>query len=154
MIRSAAETDIASIIDVAIDAGLFSPDEAMFLEDELKKHFSANTGDSYLLVIELDGDPVGGAYLELAKATDGAWYLMMIAIRAIVQGRGHGRALITYAESLLKEDNQRILFVETSGTDGFAQTREFYLKCGYEREAQVRDYYATDEDMVLFRKLL
>lgn len=154
MIRSAVDADTASIIGVAVDAGLFSTDEAVFLEDEFKKHFSANDAGGHLLVMDIDGETAGVAYLEPAKATDSAWYLVMIAIRAAVQGKGHGRALITYAESLLKEDNQRILFVETSGSDDFAQTREFYLKCGYEREAQIRDYFAAGEDMVLFRKLL
>ncbi len=59
-----------------------------------------------------------------------------------------------YVEKTLQESGQRVLLVETSGSEDFALTRKFYTKCGYEQEARVRDYYAAGEDMVLFRKVL
>lgn len=59
-----------------------------------------------------------------------------------------------YVEDALRASGQRVLLVETSGLPAFALTRKFYVKCGYEKEAQVRDYYAPGDDMVLFRKVL
>jgi RimJ/RimL family protein N-acetyltransferase len=47
-----------------------------------------------------------------------------------------------------------MLLVETSGLPDFERTRAFYLKCGYEEEAHIRDFYATGEDKVVFRKVL
>ena len=54
----------------------------------------------------------------------------------------------------LRKKGQRMLIIETSGLDGFALTRRFYLKHGYEEEARIRDYYQKGEDKVVFRKVL
>jgi hypothetical protein len=48
----------------------------------------------------------------------------------------------------------RMLIVETSGSPDFERTRKFYIQCGYEEEARIRDFYATDDDKVVFRKVL
>jgi ribosomal protein S18 acetylase RimI-like enzyme len=104
-------------------------------------------------------DPAGSAwqahaYYEPARATDGTWYLTLIAVRREVQGQGRGAALLHDVEHLLQAQGQRVLLVETSGLPAFARTRTFYTKCGYVEEARVRDYYAAGDDMVLFRKVL
>ena len=46
----------------------------------------------------------------------------------------------------------RILIVETLGTDEFLQTREFYLKNGFDEEARIRDFYEDGGDKVVFWK--
>jgi len=87
-------------------------------------------------------------------ATDRTWELLMIAVKGDIQGKGRGTALLKHVENNLRTSGQRLLLVETSGLSTFARTRNFYLKCGYEQEARVRDYYAEGEDMILFRKVL
>jgi RimJ/RimL family protein N-acetyltransferase len=47
-----------------------------------------------------------------------------------------------------------MLLVETSGLPDFERTRTFYAKCGYEEEARIRDFYAVNDDKVVFRKVL
>ena len=49
---------------------------------------------------------------------------------------------------------ERLLLVETSGTDGFEASRRFYERCGYEVDAVIRDYWAPGDDKVVFRRLL
>ena len=44
--------------------------------------------------------------------------------------------------------------VETSGTNEFTRTRNFYQLLGYENEARIRDYYDAGDDKVVFRKSL
>lgn len=48
----------------------------------------------------------------------------------------------------------RMLLVETSGLPDFERTRRFYMKCGCEEEARIRDFYTTGDDKVVFRKVL
>jgi hypothetical protein len=38
--------------------------------------------------------------------------------------------------------------------DFLEKTRAFYLKCGYDLEARIRDYYTEGDDKVTFRKAL
>ena len=68
--------------------------------------------------------------------------------------QGFGRALTQAVEKTLADEGERLLIVETSGTEDFAQARAFYEKCGYEKEAQIRDFYADGDDKIIFRKKL
>ena len=65
-----------------------------------------------------------------------------------------GAALRHAAEQHLKEIGQRILIVDTSGTDDFALTRKCCAQNGYEEEARIRDFWAEGDDKVIFRKAL
>jgi ribosomal protein S18 acetylase RimI-like enzyme len=48
----------------------------------------------------------------------------------------------------------QVLIVETSSTDQYARTREFYPKQGYTEEARIRRFYGPDDDKVVYWKLL
>lgn len=80
--------------------------------------------------------------------------MLALAIHPDLQGRGLGAALVTAAEGNLKERGQRLIIVDTSGTDDFALTRKFYAQNGYEEEARIRDFWASGDDKVTFRKAL
>ncbi|MEM6358259.1 MAG: GNAT family N-acetyltransferase, partial [Pseudomonadota bacterium] len=75
-------------------------------------------------------------------------------VRPDLQGKRLGTALVQAAESYLKDKGQRILIVDTSGTDDFALTRKFYAQNGYDEEARIRDFWAEGDDKVIFRKAL
>lgn len=65
-----------------------------------------------------------------------------------------GVSLLRHIEQKLAIRGERILLVETSGLENFKGTREFYRKCGYEKEAAIREFYQAGEDKIIFRKLL
>jgi ribosomal protein S18 acetylase RimI-like enzyme len=48
------------------------------------------------------------------------------------------------------ERGERILLVETAGTDDFKYVREFYRQNGYEEEARIREFYAAGIDKIVF----
>ncbi len=77
-----------------------------------------------------------------------------IAIHPAYQGQGRETTLLRYIEKTLTERGGRMLVVETSGAPDFENTREFYIKNGYEREGCIRDFYAAGYDKVIFRKVL
>jgi ribosomal protein S18 acetylase RimI-like enzyme len=153
MIRSATPDETPPIVDLAVAAGLFAAEDAHVVETLMRDHFARGRDEGHrCLVSAPDGRPVAVAYAQPAPATDRAWYLTMIAVAPERQGRGDGTALLGHLESALRDDGQRLLLVETSGSPAFARTRRFYDGLGYEQEARVRDFYETGDDMVLFRK--
>jgi ribosomal protein S18 acetylase RimI-like enzyme len=86
--------------------------------------------------------------------TDRTWNLQLIAIHPDRQGQGRGAALLHYVEKTLAARKGRMLLVETSGLPDFDRTRAFYVKCGYQEEARIRDFYTTGDDKIVFRKVL
>lgn len=61
---------------------------------------------------------------------------------------------MSHIEEHLAAEGQRVLIVETSGTDALARTREFYRLCQYDQESRIRDFYADGDDKITFRKAL
>jgi ribosomal protein S18 acetylase RimI-like enzyme len=155
MIRPITEDDSVAVSQLAVDAGLFPPEEIVFIEKMMSDFFGHNIREAHECVVDVEGSELlGVAYYEPALATDRTWYLTMIGVRRDHQGQGRGAALMRYVEDALRERGERILLVETSGTTEFVLTRKFYEKLGYHEEASVRDYFTVGDDMVLFRKVL
>ena len=154
MIRPTTPDDTEALVALTVATGVFSADEAGFLDKMFADYFSRNINEGHLCVTDEAGEPRGVAYYSPAMATDGTWYLLLIAVRPDCQGHGHGKALLQYVEEDLRASGQRVLLVETSGLPSFERTRTFYANCGYEEEARVRDFYVAGDDMVLFRKAL
>ena len=46
------------------------------------------------------------------------------------------------------------IYLETSSTEKYIPTREFYLRCNYKIEAQIKDFYDDGDDKVIFVKRL
>ncbi|MBK6785246.1 MAG: hypothetical protein IPG79_16975 [Saprospiraceae bacterium] len=46
------------------------------------------------------------------------------------------------------------MIVDTSGTDDFRLTRNFYEKLGYNKEAVIRDFWKEGDDKVIYWKKL
>ena len=155
MIRPITPEDSATIIALAVAAGLFGENETDALGKVLADYFAGNgdPADSWIIDDE-DGETCGVAYSTPAPMTDGTWYVKMIAVQPDRQGSGRGMAIMQHIELALRASRQRVLLVETSGLPEFERTRSFYVKCGFNEEARVRDFYKAGDDMVVFRKSL
>lgn len=148
--RKMAPPDVAHMVRLAIATGLFPPDASEFLEGAARTWFAGGPGE--WVVDEVAGDVVGVAFFEPRPATDRVWALTMIAVDPSRQAGGRGSALLHHVEGVLRERQQRLLVVETSGTPQYDRTRRFYEKLDYTAVARVPDYFADRDDMVLFRK--
>jgi GNAT superfamily N-acetyltransferase len=155
MVRPATADDTTALIAIANTIG-FQPHELEQLRSMLADYFSGDSDSACFWVTDEDESncPVGVAYCEPERMTNQTWNLQLIAIRPDHQGQGRGATLLHYVEQTLRLQGGRMLLVETSGLPEFDRTRAFYAKCGYEQEAQIRDFYAAGEDKIVFRKLL
>ena len=120
----------------------------------MAEYFGGNGEDGHVCVVDDEGGPLGVAYYQPKIAADRVWDVTMIAVLPSHQGRGRGTAMLRYVEEDLRTRDQRLLLVETSSLPQYDQTRAFYVKCGYEAEARVRDYWERGDDLILFRKAL
>jgi GNAT superfamily N-acetyltransferase len=154
MIRPTTPDDTTALIALVDATGLFDPKSFEEFNEMLSEYFGGNSDGDRFWITDDDNGAVGVAYCETERMTDGTWNLQLIAIRPDRQGQGRGAALLRSVEQALTERRGRMLLVETSGLPSFERTRTFYGKCGYEEEARIRDFYAADDDKVVFRKIL
>ena len=149
-IRQPKSTDLSALIQILEDTELFP---AELLGDLIEPFFSDVENTEKWLVLETDeAGVIGFSYTRPEALAEGVWNLLAIGFRKEQQGKGFGTKLIAEVEKSLKKE--RILLVETSGLDDFKATRDFYEKCGYTREAVIRNYWADGDDKVIFSKSL
>ena len=98
--------------------------------------------------------PISIGYCAPEKLTEGTYNLYAIGVRNDIQSKGTGSKMMIFIENHLKENGQRILIVDTSGTDDFKLTRKFYEKLGYNKEAVIRDFWKEGDDKVIYWKKL
>ncbi len=149
-IRSITREDIAPLKKVIEAHDLFPAD----MLDEMISDYFQGKNESELWFTYEEERAIAIAYCAPEKMTEGTWNLYLIAVHPDYQGRGIGTAMVQYVEQKLAARGERILLVETSGLDGFEDTRAFYRKCGYEEEARIREFYQPGEDKIIFRKSL
>jgi ribosomal protein S18 acetylase RimI-like enzyme len=150
-IRPTKHDDLLDLQEVVDGTELF-PSE--MLPDMVASFLSGDEGRDLWLTCEVDGKAVGFCYAVPEELTDGAWNMLALAVLPLLQGKGHGAALVAQLETTLKRREQRVLIVDTSGVAAFARTREFYRKNGYAEEARIRDFWAAGDDKIVFWKSL
>ncbi|MBD1877080.1 GNAT family N-acetyltransferase [Nodosilinea sp. FACHB-131] len=153
MIRPSTPDDTIALIAIA-DAIGFESNELDQLSEMLTDYFDGDSDNDRFWLTDDDNGPIGVAYCEPERMTNRTWNLQLIAIRPDRQGQGRGATLLRHVEQTLTARGGRMLLVETSGLPEFECTRAFYRKCAYEEEARIRDFYATGDDKVVFRKVL
>lgn len=158
LIRPAAPTDAGTIKALAVAAGMFTVDEVDFFDEILAGSFDGSLeGHHWLIAQDSAGSTAAAAYYAPEPFADRVWNLYFLAVDPATQGSGMGAALIDDIESQLRslgETEARVLIVETSSTDQYADTRSFYARRGFDEEARIRDFYGPGDTKVVFWKSL
>ena len=147
MIVTAAEnSDRQAILAVTLRIENFTDEEK---ETVLELWDARAKGYEFIVARESDQLLGYACYAERAL-TDGAYDLFWIAVDPSARRMGVGVGLLRQAESDIRQRGGRLLLVETSGMDKYASTRKFYESTGYVKEAVIRDFYKTGDDLVIY----
>ena len=156
-IRIVTTADIEPIKQIAIDTNMFGPDDVDFFDEMITGFIKGTMDDNHWLVVEHDTTVVAAAYYAPEPFSDRMWNLYFISVAPDLRGHGIGGDLLDYIEEQLQacgSDIARVLIVETSSTDQYARTRDFYLQHNYDEEARIRDFYGHNDNKVVFWKSL
>jgi ribosomal protein S18 acetylase RimI-like enzyme len=151
-LRPLTAADRASVERITRSVALFREDEIP-VALEVFDAAVAGSADYAALGAELDGRLAGWIAWGPTPCTLGTFDLYWLAVDPTVHRAGAGRALVRDMERRLA-GHARLIVVETAGRPDYAGTRAFYQALGYRRVAAVPDFYAPDDDQVIFAKSL
>lgn len=155
MIRKTTPADHNALIELATASRLFEPSQTDELSQMLTDYHQAGSGTRDVwLTDDDDGNLVSVAYFAPERMTEGTWNLYLIAVHPSRQRQGRGKAMLDHVVDSLALRSERILLVETSGTEDFDYVRKFYRNNGFTEEARIREFYAADIDKIVYRMRL
>jgi ribosomal protein S18 acetylase RimI-like enzyme len=108
----------------------------------------------FLLAVDEHNQPIGYACYGPTPLTDGTYDLYWIAVSADLSGKGIGTSLLHAVEDDIRARKGRMLVIETSSSEEYLKTRNFYLKNDYPLAETIKDFYRPGEDRVTFLKHL
>src|SRR6266851_7178856 len=153
MIRPTIPEDTPSLLALADETKVFKPLEIQALQEVLDDYHAHEKEVGHRsITFEKDGAVLGFAYYAPAAMTDRTWYLYWIAVKKDTHARGIGSEILKYVEEDIRSQNGRLLLIETSSLPHYGLTRKFYLKHGYDQAAILKDFYADQDDMVVFSR--
>ena len=110
--------------------------------------------DYNIFVYEEDGMVKGYHCTGKRPETDAVYDLYWIVVDPEVSGKGIGKKLIRHAEDFVKQQNGRLILVETSSKESYGKTKEFYIKCGYILLAEIKHFYSEGESLLMYGKYM
>ncbi len=153
-VRAAVAADAEQIRALAIDNGMFAPDEMDDFDDGLNGYLSGSLpGHAWLVASGVGGGIDAAAYYAPEPFGDRVWNLYFLAVSPRHHGQGAGSSLVKHIETSLRAEGAataRVLIVETSSSDAYEGARAFYASRGFDREAVIREFYGPGENKVVF----
>lgn len=154
-IRFTGSGDRDAIVRLVQATGFFRPEEIDVASEVLDEALHAGpTGHYQSLCAVLDGRLAGWVCYGPTPCTDGTFDLYWLAVDPPFQRLGIGRALLHFAEADMRACGARLVAVDTSGSNRYGGTRQFYQRQGYREVARVPDFYALGDDKVVCVKPL
>lgn len=97
-IRIPTGSDVERIKQIAVEAGMFSPEEAGFIDDMLAGFFDGSLAGHRWVVVDDTSGRASRSPLRLEPFADRVWNLYFIAVAPDKQGHGLGCSLIHHIE--------------------------------------------------------
>jgi ribosomal protein S18 acetylase RimI-like enzyme len=137
-------------------AGNFTDEEIGVAMEIIDSYLYGGGQKDYTIYVAVDDDNLAIGFICYGKTplTDGTYHLYWIVVDPNHQGRGVGNQLLKFMEANLSQLGARMILVETSSTDRYEKTRNFYLANGYREAARLMDYYRTGDSLIIYEKRL
>jgi ribosomal protein S18 acetylase RimI-like enzyme len=153
--REVAEADIAGIEALVQRTGFFTPPEVRMAGELVEARLEHGYDSGYeFLIGEANGVIAGYTCYGAIEGTESSFDLYWIAVDPAHQGAGIGRQVLQQTEAAMKAEGGSRYYAETSSTDKYAPTRQFYERAGFKEVARIADFYRPGDGKVVYEKLV
>ena len=153
-IREFEKEDIKPLAEIVRATSVFREDEIDVAVELMDIAANDKEQKDYFLFSYVDeAGTVQGYYCAgPTPMTQRTFDLYWIAVHPRVHKKRIGHELLEHCEEQVKTMGGNLLVVETSSQPKYEQTRRFYLRHHYAEAARIKDYYAQDDDLVIYSK--
>lgn len=154
MIRPMEPRDKEPVIGYVRATGFFTPAEVAVAEELMDIYLEDPEQKDYrIVVVENEGkDAVGYMTWGPTPLAEDAYDIYWMAVSPAEQGRGRGKALISWVEDEVRRRDGRMIVIETSSQPKYQATRQFYIDLDYKEVARIPDFYRAGDDRVIYAK--
>ncbi len=154
-IRPMTGKDKAALMRILRAISEFLPAEVVVAEEVLDAYLADGQASGYhVMVAETGSSVVGYVCYGPVPLTEGTWDMYWLAVAPEQQGQGIGSALLACAEEGARAASGRLALIETSSKPEYEKTRRFHCSHGYEVVCRIADFYAPNDDKMVFQKRL
>jgi ribosomal protein S18 acetylase RimI-like enzyme len=147
--------DCEHVRQVIASTGFFSEAELAIAVELVQERLIKGLSSGYEFVFaEQDNTVVGYTCFGPIAGTSVSYHVYWVAVHQKMRGNGIGKTLLDKAEHCITAQGGQRIYTETSSRRQYAPTRVFYKRCGYHREAMLKDFYAPGDGKVIYVKMI
>jgi len=147
------ESDIESIASILSTSGFFNSEEQEVGVSLVRERLDQGESCEYFFQFaEFEGSVRGYTCFGPIPGTKNSYDLYWIAVDTTYRGQGLGTLLLRQTEQEIEKRGGTRIYIETSSTDLYVPTRSFYVRNGYNLEAELKDYYAPHDNKLIYVK--
>ena len=153
MIRKIKQVDTEKIEKILNKIPIFSEVEVKVGMELVNIAASDIEQTDYSVFVYEEEENIYGYYCTGKRPlTDAVYDLYWIAVDPESKKKGIGKELLNHAENFVLEKQGRWLLAETSSKESYEKTRNFYLRNNFTVIAQINDFYAVGDSLIIFGK--
>jgi ribosomal protein S18 acetylase RimI-like enzyme len=155
IVREMKKEDRKHILDIIKKIKIFNDEDQRIAIELVEEVVDGPNKEEYYVQCAVKGNKILG-YICYGPASlcVGTYEVYYIAVDPDNFRGGIGKLLMVKMEEALKEKKARLILLETSSSEEYNGTRNFYLKLGYKEAAKIKDYFKEGEDRVIYEKKL
>ena len=153
--RNIYQQDVEEVIRLVAQVGVFSQEEIL-IAGELVSDKLSGDDESYNFIFLRDSQKKIVAYScfgEICLAKD-RYDLYWIAVSKKYQNQKLATLILNKTEVEIKKLGGKKIYAETSSVTQYKPARNFYLKSGFTKVAEILDFYKDGDNKVIFCKNL
>jgi D-alanine-D-alanine ligase len=148
-------TDGESVREILESHRLFWREEVELAVELVQERLLMGVQSGYqFLFAEQGGRVTGYSCFGPIPCTRGSYDLYWIAVHHDMMGMGLGKELLKQSEQRVAAQGGRTIYIDTSSRREYEATRFFYERCGYRREAFLKDFYFPGDSKIIYAKSL